>query len=53
MTLAQLDVLIRAVCPNIDGIDSNGVIHYTQAATAKQKVDAQAVMDANFAKLVL
>lgn len=50
MTLAELDTLVRAVCP-IDGINSSGVVFHQPSATASQKTAAQAVMTANLSSV--
>ena len=47
MNLAQLDKLIKTVCP-IDGLDSNGNIHFSGASTVAEKAAGQAVFDANW-----
>jgi hypothetical protein len=47
MKLHELDQLIRVACP-IDGLDSNGTISWSPAATAQQIVAGQAVFDANW-----
>jgi len=46
MKLYELHNLAAAVCP-IDGINSNGVIHFKPEATDEQKATAQSLMDAN------
>lgn len=51
MKLAELDALIRAVCP-IDGIASDGRIDFKQEATDEQKAEAQALMAAHLAEIV-
>lgn len=51
MYLHELDELIKAVAP-IDGINSNGVIHFKGHATSSEKKAAQKIMDENLSKLV-
>lgn len=52
MLIAELDTLIKAVCP-IDGVDSNGGIQFAPQATPAERAAAQAVMDANLHLLVI
>lgn len=51
MKIAELDTMIKAVCP-IDGINSAGVIWFKPEATPEQRAAAQALMDTNLSKLV-
>jgi len=50
MKLIDLHNLVAAVAP-IDGVDSSGVIQFRPEATDQQKLDAQAVLDANLPNL--
>lgn len=50
MKLHELNDLIAAVCP-IEGVNSNGVIWFKPEATSAQKIEAQAIMDANLASV--
>jgi len=43
MTIAELDELIKAVCP-IVGINSNGAIWFDPAATLEQQAQAEQLM---------
>ena len=52
MKIGDLDALIRAVCPHIDGCNSDGVIWFQPQATAAEIAAAQAVMATNLPNLV-
>lgn len=51
MGIVELDILIRTVCPNIDGINSNGEIFFQDSATPEGRGAAAALMEQNLSKL--
>lgn len=52
MTLAELDQIIKEVCP-IYGINSNGIIFFMDTATEEQKTTAEQLISEHIGSVVL